>query len=99
MIRITDLDAIQKKLEKISGKREIPIENILSNSFMVKHTPFKSIDELFKSIGFEVQTEKDFKNIPPDKLDICVAKNTNFNNWKDMLTQATKEYYVKELDI
>ena len=73
MLKITGIDELRKKLDDLAKKADsldgqhIPVSELLSPSFVSKHTSFSSADELFEASGFKVETQEDFAAIPDNK--------------------------------
>lgn len=90
---------MQLGLNELSETTEISLGELLTDEFMQEHTSFSSIDELFESAGFTVETEEDLAAIPEDILDNHIAKTTSFDNWEDMLDEAVAEFTCKKLGL
>ncbi|SPF53138.1 conserved hypothetical protein [Candidatus Desulfosporosinus infrequens] len=74
----------------------IPFIDLFPSRFMHQYTQFDSIDELLSSGGFEVNSEDDYEAIPDEAIDAHVAKTTNFDSWREMLTNAIEDSYIIE---
>lgn len=103
MLKITGIDVLRKKLDDFAKKAEsidgqhIPVSELLSPSFVSKHTRFSSADELLEASGFKVETQEDFASIPDDKWDEYIRSVSNFENWQALLDEAGKEWAAKKL--
>jgi hypothetical protein len=73
----------------------ISLEELFNESFMSKHSSFKSFGEFLEKGNFQVKTREDIHNIPDELFDRHVARKTGFANWKSMLDTATLEYAGK----
>ncbi|WP_017344496.1 hypothetical protein [Halorubrum sp. T3] len=93
------LDSLQQDLEGVSGKNEIPMEELFSASFMKTHTEFDSIGELFDSSPWEIETENDFKQIPESEFDDYIDTHTGFSSWEAMLTAAAREWLSRQINL
>ena len=97
-IKITGLNEVQKKLDDLTknieslNNSEVRFDKLFNQSFMNKYTKCETIDDFFKSGGFLLESEDDFKNIPEKKLDDHVKKNTTFNSWEEMISEASNLY-------
>lgn len=105
-LKITGFDELEKQLRQLDegakdlGKTEqVSFEELFSASFMQKHTSFSSVDELFSAGGFKVESQEDFDAIPDVELNKHIAANTNFENWEDMLDEATTQYVTQKLGL
>ncbi len=102
-IKITGLDKVQRNLRKLErkaselgGQHSVPVRELFPPSFMAKHTKFESIDAMFETSGFKVETAEDLGN--PD-WDVFVRSVTNFSDWDEMLTKAGEELVVRRLGL
>ncbi|MBR1844233.1 MAG: hypothetical protein IJ790_00715 [Lachnospiraceae bacterium] len=100
--KITGLKELQKKLEKmqknaekLSKTKSIPLDKLLSKSFISKNTSFKSFEHMMESGNFDISSTEAFKKIPDNELDKFISANTKFKSWQNMIDCATKEYAEK----
>ncbi len=105
MLKITGLDEFQKKLDTLSnnamnldGNHNVPVTELLTPSFVSKHTNFKSVEELFEKSGFKVESPEDFEAISDTEWDNYIQSTSNFDNWNSMLSKATEEWVAKKLE-
>ena len=91
------LKQIEKDVKKLGKKKNVPMKEIFTPSFMRKYTKSSSIDIFFTSDGLNIQTEEDLKNFPDADMDAHVKEHTKFNSWQEMLNKAGQEYFEKEL--
>jgi uncharacterized protein YcnI len=73
----------------------ISLDKLFNETFMSKHSSFKSFDEFVEKGNFHVKVQEDINNIPDELFDRHVARETGFADWKSMLETATKEYTGK----
>ncbi|ABF42474.1 conserved hypothetical protein [Candidatus Koribacter versatilis Ellin345] len=66
---------------------------------MAKCSQFISVDDLFAASDFKVETPEDFKAIPDDQWDDFIRKNTSYESWNAMLTDAASEWTAKKLGL
>ncbi len=102
--KITGLKELQKNLEKLqssakklSKTKSVPLDELLSKSFMSKNTSFKSFEQMMQKGNFDISTSEAFKKIPDDDLDNFISSNTKFKSWKDMIDCATSKYVQEHL--
>lgn len=92
-------DELLKELQGQKTIQEDPnhisLDELLNESFMSKHSSFKSFGELLEKGNFQVNTHEDIANIPDELFDRHIARETDFPNWKSMLDTATMEYAAK----
>lgn len=103
-IKLSGFDELEKKLKhmeraarKLNGTHQVPLTELFTPSFMRKHTPYSSFDELLDDGGFVVNSSEDFEAIPDEALDKHISNNTNFDSWKGMSEKAASEYALKKL--
>lgn len=94
---IKELNDISKKAQELGGEHNVPLPELLTDSFISENTSFKSLDEFFEKSGFDVSSSESFDAIPDEDLDKFVSENSNFEDWSDMLGTAGTEYFSKKL--
>jgi hypothetical protein len=92
------LDDLQRNLEGVSGEREVPMSELFPESFMRTYTEFDSVGALFDSSPWEIETEKDLKQIPETEFDDYIDAHTGFSSWDAMLTAAAREWVTRQLE-
>ena len=86
---------LQKAAMDLEGS--ITFTELFTSEFMQLYTQYESIEELLSSGGFEVNSEEDYEAILDEDIDAHVAKTTNFQSWKEMLTEAIEaSFNIKE---
>ncbi|WP_424766970.1 hypothetical protein [Paenibacillus sp. sgz302251] len=73
----------------------VTLDELFNESFMSKHSNFKSFEEFLEKGNFQVKTHEDINNIPDEFFDRHVARETQFADWQSMLERANKEYTSK----
>lgn len=103
-VKVSGFDKLEKELKRmernakeLSKTTEVPFDELFTDSFMNKHTPYSSIDEFLTAGEFNAQTSEEFEKIPDKELDQFVSKVTSFNTWEEMLDEATSEYVLNKL--
>lgn len=91
------LDDLAKKAEKFDGQHSVPIDELLTSSFISKHTHFSNADEMFDASGFKIENQDDFEAIPDDKWDEFISSISTFPDWQAMLNEAGKEWAARKL--
>ena len=91
-----ELDKMQKAAENLDNA-QIPIDDLLTNSFMKKYSNFSNFDEFLEAGNFVVNSQEDFEAIPENEMDSHVSKTTKFSSWDDMLGTAGEEYALKRI--
>ena len=83
-------NSLRKAAERLEGP--ISFTELFSSEFMKLYTQYESIEELLSSGGFEVNSEEDYEAISDEDIDAHVLKTTNFQTWREMLTEAVDAY-------
>jgi hypothetical protein len=91
------LDSLAKNAKELDGTHSVPVSELLTSSFISKHTRFSNANEMFEASGFKIESPEDFKAIPDDKWDDFIRSISSFQNWQSMLTEATKAWATKKL--
>ena len=105
MFKITGLDEAMKKLNDLQRKakainqQSVPVSEILTPAFLLRHTPFGSADEMYQASGFKIETPEDFEAIPDEELDAFIRSISSFTDWNAMLNEAGKEWATKKLGL
>ena len=104
MIKITGLDEVQKKLtdiqknmQELNEVQRIPLSELFTDNFVIKHTQFSSLFDLFENSGFSVKSDEDLAAIPDDKWDEYIRSISVFDCWESMLSVAAKEWTARRL--
>lgn len=89
-------DDLLKELQGQKTIQEDPnhvsLNKLFHESFMSKHSSFKSFGEFLEKGNFQAATHEDIRNIPDELFDRHVARETDFADWNSMLDTANKEY-------
>ncbi|WP_002746296.1 hypothetical protein [Leptospira mayottensis] len=93
------LKNLENNLKKLSEKKEIGFLELFPTEFMSKYTDYSSVEEMFSSSGFVINSEDDFTKLEksPD-WDAFVSQNTKFNSWEEMINFASDIYINQVLD-
>ena len=102
-MRITGVDEAIRKLDDLSSRvqnsdrREVPIGEILTPSFLSACSRFSSVGEMLAASGYTIRSNADLAAIPARDLDAFVRSNTTFNSWQEMLQAAGSQWARREL--
>lgn len=92
-----ELKKLEQNAKKLDGKRNVPFSELFPAAFIRKYTKFSSIDALFESGGYTINTNADLEAIPQKELDAHIAKHTKFRSWEEMRDEAVSQYVTKQL--
>ncbi|ATF13529.1 hypothetical protein A616_16565 [Brevibacillus brevis X23] len=91
------LKDMQKAAQELDGKHNIPLPDLLTDSFISENTSLSSLQELLDNSGFKIETTEDFEAIPDAEWDEYISSVSEFESWGDMLRSAAEEYALKKL--
>lgn len=91
------LNQMKQGLEELNETKFLSFDQLFPSSFMRKYTSFSSIEELFDSGSFKVESIEDLEAIADVDLDRHIAANSRFKTWEDMQNEATTQYMAKKL--
>ena len=74
------------------GQCDVPLSELLNDSFVSHHSSFSSLDELMEASEFKIESQEDFEAIPDNEWDEFIKRNTSFNSWIDMLNDACEQW-------
>lgn len=101
-MEIKGLDEFQKQLKQLEknaqdleGTNNVPLGELLTDSFLAKHTKFDNFSAFESSQIFNKY--ESFEAIPDSEFDVFINENSNFENWDEMLSKATSEYVTRKL--
>lgn len=80
----------QKTLQ--DDPNRVSLNMLFNESFMSKHSSFKSFGAFVEKGNFQVEELEDIDNIPDELFDRHVARETDFADWKSMLDCANREH-------
>lgn len=80
----------------LNGQRQVPIDELLTESFLSKHCRFPSFEGLVRNSGFSqgsgAISKEEFKVIPGEKWNEWISKVTDFPDWSSLIDAAAREY-------
>ncbi|QHT63957.1 hypothetical protein GXP70_16150 [Paenibacillus lycopersici] len=86
------LNELQGAKSNEGDQNHVSIEKLFHETFMSRHSSFKSFNEFLRKGNFDVDTLEDIDNIPEELLDRHVNRETDFGSWKSMLGRANEDY-------
>lgn len=92
------INKLSKNLSKIAETKSVSFEELFNNDFLASCSSFTSLEDMFEKSGFKVETPEDFKAIPDDEWESFIIKNTSYNSWSEMQSDAGRKYFQKMLN-
>ncbi|MGM9907911.1 hypothetical protein [Limosilactobacillus sp.] len=89
------LDKMAKRVQNFAGEHQTSFAELLTDSFMQKHTTFPNADSFFDAIG--IKTTEEFDAFPDEKMNAFVSSHSHFTTFQQMLDEATSEYITRQL--
>ena len=92
------LEKIDPQSKKLKSGGNIPLPDLFPDQFMKKYTDFANIERLLKVSGLQVTAKMNLEKLNQKSLEETIQGRTMFNNWKEMLLKAGREYIATHLD-
>ena len=87
------------KARALEGEHSVPLTELYPPGFMARYTDFRTLEEMFDSSGFTVETAEYFAAIPDSEWDVFVANVTRFPDWQAMREKAVAEWARRRLGL
>jgi hypothetical protein len=84
----------RRKVEALSGARNVPFTELMPDDFIRQHTDFQTLQEMFDASRVE-----DASEIGGEEFSKFVASRTRFASWEEMLKAAGVEYSRRKLGL
>lgn len=91
------LNKVNEESNRLSG--DVSFTVLFNEYFMSKYTNFQSFEELLTAGNYEVNSKKDFEDIPEDDFDKHIAQCTRFESWEEMYSKAGKNYIASNFNL
>jgi hypothetical protein len=88
----SEFKKFQKKLKDISGEHDIPIKDLMTDSFIRQHSKFDTFQALLDASGI-----KNADEIGNDAFSKFVSTHTTFGSWHELKVAAGREYVTRKL--
>lgn len=92
-----EMNKAAKRSEKLDGEHSVPLSDLMTRTFMSKHTSHSDFESWMEAGGFSAQNAEEFDAIDATKLDEYVASSTRFSNWEEMLGEATGDWGLDQI--
>ena len=104
-VTLNSIKEFKKSLEKVDSQSKglksgsnIPLPDLFPDKFMKKYTDFANIERMLKVSGLEVTPKMNLEKLNQKSLEETIQGRTMFNNWKEMLLKAGREYIATHGD-
>lgn len=91
------LDEMQQAAEELEGENEVRLDELISDSFIRKHSTFQSFSDFSEQDIFKRYDS--FEAIPQQELDDFIDQTTDFSSFNDLLENATVDYTRRRLGL
>ena len=90
---------------KLTGYYTLPTEteprlfdfnDVFDAAFKLRYTRYRSCEKFLAGGGFSIACQKDFEELPEEKMDAHVKKTTKFSSWQEMLDWGTNQYILHQ---
>lgn len=93
---IEGLEELKRNLNELGNEvenlpKKLKLKDLFTTDFITKNTKFASLDDMFNSSGFVIESQEDFDKIPYDEWNNFIKNHTNFSSWEEILQTAYKE--------
>lgn len=91
------LERMKEEVEELEGTHSVSISELLSPEFLASCSAFSSVEELFKSSRFKIESPEDFEAIPDSEWEWFIQQNTSYTGWTEMQQAAACVWMRKKL--
>lgn len=92
-----NLEQLKKNMAEIAGTTQVKLVEVMHPEFVSRCSKFNSLEALFESSGFKIESPEDFAAIPDEEWDVFIKENTTYENWLEMQKAAHTEYAAKHI--
>lgn len=93
------LNAITENLGELQQTKSVPLGELLTADFFSTNTKFVSLDQLFESGDFRVESTEDLEAVPSEQLGAHIRANSSYADWSSMLGDAGSQWAVKKIGL
>ncbi len=93
-VDFSGLERLEKNLERIDGEHEVPMSELMTDSFIREQTNFNTLQAFLDASGIKGQ-----EDIGTEALDKFIAGNTRFENWEEMFKSAGTDWMIRQLEL
>ena len=96
---LSKIRELGKRAEEIDGEHSVPLAELFSDEFVLRHTDFPTFAELLAASGFRVESQDDFRAIPETEWNEFVRLRSRFTSWEEMLSAASHEWISRKMGL
>jgi len=89
---ISGLEKLQRNIKKLEGKRNIPLSELMPDTFISRNSKFRSLQAFLNAGG--VRGDHD---IGSSEFSRFVSAKTRFRSWEEMKQAAGAEWAKRQL--
>ncbi len=93
-----EFDEFIRKLEELEVGKQVSLDQLFHDAFMLQNSTVNSFQELLDKSGFKCDNQEDFENIPDADWDEVIRRLTRFADWDEMKKTAASEWMKKQLE-
>lgn len=101
-LKMSGFDELERRLTRLSenaqamdGEHAVPLTELCPPFFMAAHTEFDTVEAMFESSGFMVETKEELEAIPDEEWDAFISRVTEFSDWKRMQEKAAADWIAR----
>lgn len=91
------LSNLTKNAEELEKTSSIPLEDLLTSTFLKKYTSLDSLELFIKDSPFTDINFSNFENISELELDNYVRTISSFSTWSEFINTSCSEYVRNKL--
>ena len=92
---MSGLEDLERKLKDLDGTHSVPLEELMPDDFIRRHTDFATLGEMLDASGLTLESQEDFES---GEWDAFVAERTRFESWEEMQQKAAGEWVGRKLE-
>ncbi|MGI8838295.1 MAG: hypothetical protein ACR2H4_16900 [Pyrinomonadaceae bacterium] len=93
-VDFSGLEKLQRKLRELEGDHNVPLPELMPDSFIRQHTNFQSLQAMLDAGGV-----KEDEDIDSDEFSEFIADRTRFKGWRDFCEFASSEWVGRQLEL
>ena len=87
------LKELQQNIKNVTGRREVPVTDLLTDNFIRQHSDFQSLQAMFDASSIKTLDE-----VGSEKFDTFISIHTEFRSWNEMIRVANADSIKRKLN-